>query len=569
MLYSKLKSLFFTIAILIGLWVLIIEIINPAGEFMINDDWAFVRTLQILISEGRFAPTGWGPSWAPGGPALLTHLIWARIFTYFWGFSLTGLRVSVLIIGILGSVALLVLLKMSKAGVAEAFWATLTLVFNPLFLSQSFTFMTDVTFTSMTIFALLFLEFGVEHRKIYMLVIGLLFALLAILTRQLGIVIAIAFVLLCFIHPAGRAIGKWKASCLALGLAIIPWVAYEYYLSVVGSTPLSQHLVLQEMFLYPQVKGFPDYFMFLFEGLFTCGLTYVGFLISPVLALKYRLIFSWRPFRYFAVVFTGLFILFEAALIGGIIDAPVKFCLNVIFNFGLGPVLLKDVYIMGVQRVPALPAAWYYLAVYWAILAEAGCLQLMFRSLMRLSKAIVHQEHPDIAFLPALSLLAGLMYLGIIVLSGFHDRYLIAVCVFFIVWLISDRDPSDQPVFTSRALFAGAVPLVVMIWFSVSGVHDFMALKRSQKEALDYLTQDIRVNPCNVDGGFEFNGYHCYDPNFQPKEGLSWWWVHKEDYVITLGPLPGYDTVGTFPFKRLCGPPAAIHILKPVRQDGN
>ncbi len=90
-----------------------------------------------------------------------------------------------------------------------------------------------------------------------------------------------------------------------------------------------------------------------------------------------------------------------------------------------------------------------------------------------------------------------------------------------------------------------------------------MELKRAQKEAVDYLVQEKAVNPCHVDAGFEFNGYHCYDPDFQPPKGLSWWWVHKEDYVLTLGPLPEYDTVRTFPFKRYAGPPGAIYVLKP------
>src|SRR5208283_658842 len=168
-----------------------------------------------------------------------THLIWGRLFTYFWGFSLTGLRVSVLVLGILGSVAMLVVLRLFKASVAEAFWATLTMVFNPLFLSQSFTYMTDVTFASMVIFSVLFLAIGIDNRKIHIVALGLIFALLAILTRQLGIVIPVAFVLVCFVHPAGLSVGKWKALFLTLILVIVPWAAYEYYLSVTGSTPIS------------------------------------------------------------------------------------------------------------------------------------------------------------------------------------------------------------------------------------------------------------------------------------------------------------------------------------------
>jgi hypothetical protein len=532
---------------------------------MINDDWAFVRTLEIFVSEGRLAPTGWGPSWAPGGPALLTHLIWGRLFTYFWGFSLTGLRVSVLVLGILGSVAMLVVLRLFKASVAEAFWATLTMVFNPLFLSQSFTYMTDVTFASMVIFSVLFLAIGIENRKIHILALGLIFALLAILTRQLGIVIPVAFVLVCFVHPAGLRVGKWKALFLTLILVIIPWAAYEYYLSVTGSTPISRHLVLQEVFLHPGEKGFPDYLKFLFGNLFSCGLMYIGLFISPVLVLKSRSLFSWTAFNHFVLVFTGMFLIFEVTLIAGAMDAPVKFCGNVIFNFGIGPILLKDVYILGIHQGSELSPAVYYLIVYWAGIAVVALLSLASWSLARLLRGITSQDRIEIAFLPSLTLMAGLFYLGIIVLSGFQDRYLIAPCVLFIIWLISDREVSSERALGHIELLAAAIPLVFLAWFSVTGVHDFMELKRAQKEAVDYLIQEKAVDPCHIDAGFEFNGYHCYDPNSQPAKGSSWWWVHQEDYVITLGPLPGYEAIRTVPFKRYAGPPGAIHVLKPNR----
>jgi hypothetical protein len=75
---------------------------------MVNDDWAFVKALETLAFEGRMPTTGWGPSWAPGGPSLIVHLLWGHLFTFLGGFSITILRISVLTLGILGSCALLV-----------------------------------------------------------------------------------------------------------------------------------------------------------------------------------------------------------------------------------------------------------------------------------------------------------------------------------------------------------------------------------------------------------------------------------------------------------------------------
>jgi hypothetical protein len=223
---------------------------------------------------------------------------------------------------------------------------------------------------------------------------------------------------------------------------------------------------------------------------------------------------------------------------------------------------------MGVHRSWEAPPAVYYPIVYWAAVGMAAFISLASWSLARLLKGLTRRDGSQIAFLPSLCLVAGLLYLGVIVLSGFQDRYLIAPCVLFIIWLISDREPSVQPVLTPLAVILAAAPLICFMYFSVTGVHDFMELKRAQKKAVDYLVQEKSVNPCHIDAGFEFNGYHCYDPNFEPVKGLSWWWVHKEDYLLALGPLPGYETIRRFAFERYAGPPGAIYVLKPLRKDG-
>jgi hypothetical protein len=42
---------------------------------------------------------------------------------------------------------------------------------------------------------------------------------------------------------------------------------------------------------------------------------------------------------------------------------------------------------------------------------------------------------------------------------------------------------------------------------------------------------------------------------------MSWWWVNKEKYMLTLGELENYNVVNTFNFRRILGNDGAIHIL--------
>jgi hypothetical protein len=555
--------------ILVALWTVIALIVNPVGEFMVNDDWAFVRALETLTFEGKMPTTGWGPSWAPGGPSLIVHLLWGRLFTFFGGFSVTVLRISVLTLGILGSCGLLVLLRLAGASPWVALWAALTLVANPLFLSQSFTYMSDITFAAMAVFSLLFLQAGVQRESTPLLVVGLLFALCSILTRQLGVIIPLAFIIACFLHPRGTDLGRWKMIFLVTLVDLVPWAAYEYFLFKIGSTPITQHQVFHNLLLYPQTQGLPSYLTFLYANFFQAGLLYVGFLISPVLAIKYRFLAEWRAFRYFFIILTSTFLLLESALLTGLIDLPVFFSRNVIFDFGIGPILLRDTYILEITRTAIIPKPLYYLLLYWGILNLGALLGLMYWSLRRVFKPEGGAVHQEIKFLPLFALLAGLMYLGMITPGGFHDRYLIPVCMFFIVWVVSDLEFGRDQSFGLRAVLVGLVPFLLMAVFAVLGTHDFMDMKRSQKEAQDFLVNQVHVQPCDIDGGLEFNGFHCYSPDFHPGKGLSWWWVKKEDYLLTLGPLPDYKVVRSFPFKRYMGPDGAIFVLKPHKTSGD
>jgi hypothetical protein len=350
---------------------------------------------------------------------------------------------------------------------------------------------------------------------------------------------------------------------------LVPWAAYEYFLFTIGSTPITQHQVFHNLWLYPQSRGLPSYFTFLYVNFFQAGLLYVAFLISPVLALKYRLFSGSRAFRYFFIILTSTFLLLESALLTGLIDLPVFFFRNVIFDFGIGPILLKDTYILEITRTPTIPKPLYYLLLYWSILSLGAVLGLMFSSLRRLLRPEREAPHDGIKFLPLFALLAGLMYLGMITLGGFHDRYLIPVCMFFIVWVVSDLELGRDQSFRLSAVLVGLMPFLLLALLAVLGTHDFMDMKRSQKKAQDYLVHQLNVQPCDIDGGLEFNGYNCYSPDFRPHEGLSWWWVRKEDYLITLGPLPDYQVMRSFPFKRYIGPDGAIFVLKPHGTSGD
>jgi hypothetical protein len=191
----------------------------------------------------------------------------------------------------------------------------------------------------------------------------------------------------------------------------------------------------------------------------------------------------------------------------------------------------------------------------------------IFSTLKSMARCQAHTIGPGarkpVGFLPCLSLFCGLSYLGIITLTGFHDRYLIPFCLFLIIWLISKEPLEVLPGLGSWRILPSLIPFMLMAAFSLMATRDFMETKRHVKLAQDFATEVLKVDPCHMDGGMEFNGYHCYHKDFKPIDGLSWWWAAEERYLITLGPLPGYEAIRTFPFKRHLGRDGVVYLLQP------
>ncbi|AFM23243.1 ArnT family glycosyltransferase [Desulfomonile tiedjei] len=551
--------------LLILVWCAAIVLVNPLGDFMINDDWAFTRAMERFVSEGSIGSTGWGPSWAPGGPSLLAHLLWARLFTFLLGLSPTVLRISVLVAGILGSLAFYRLALVAGVSRSTSLFATFTLIFNPLFFSQCFTFMTDVTFILFATASMLFLYLGHKKNTRTFTVLGFAFALSSVLTRQIGLVVPIAFLLVSGLQNSFRD-RRWRENffyCLAF--VVLPWILYEIFLFRAGGTPFTEHQVIHEIFRRPLTKGLFDYSMKVVAEL-GIGILYVGILTSPIIVILKGHFLSLKTYRIFALTMAAIFVALYAGRLTGWIYFPEIFHRNVIYNLGIGPVLLKDVYILGMHSNCTLPLFLYLILLYWATLSGGGLLCLAWISCGRLfSRHKVQGRQSD--FLPAFAAVAALLYTAIILLTGFHDRYLISVCVLVLIWLISDPSLQFKNNMRLKSIVPGLTILVLMTGFSIAGTHDFLALKRSLKQAQDYVMLGLGSTPCTFDGGLEFNGYHCYKSDAKSGEGLSWWWVEREDYLLTLNPLAGYESIKQFPFKRYLGVDGQIHVL--VRKDSS
>jgi hypothetical protein len=64
-------------------------VVAPFGEYAVDDDWAYVRSLTILQHEGRLEILEWNPM------SLVGHLLWGWLFTSVFGLSFTVTKLAV------------------------------------------------------------------------------------------------------------------------------------------------------------------------------------------------------------------------------------------------------------------------------------------------------------------------------------------------------------------------------------------------------------------------------------------------------------------------------------------
>jgi hypothetical protein len=161
-----------------------------------------------------------------------------------------------------------------------------------------------------------------------------------------------------------------------------------------------------------------------------------------------------------------------------------------------------------------------------------------------------HLKDSDSRIVAVFLLSACLIYAGLIIaFHSFFDRYLLPL-----IPLLCATIAGSIGVFRShpRPVVIGLAALLMCLYsfFSITATRDYLTWHRIRWEALRTLVEIDHIPPSKIDGGFEFNGWYLYDPDYSPAADKSWWWVHDDDYMVTMGPVAGYKVVKQYPFKR-------------------
>jgi hypothetical protein len=514
--------------------------VNPTGEFPLNDDWSYARAVETLVEDSRLELTGFTSM------PLIAQVIWGALFCLPFGFSFMALRISTITLGLFGLLATYWIFEELNVERNLALIAIAVLAINPLYFQLSITFMTDVPFFAFSMLAVLLFLRALRTDKLWHILLGYIFSFIAILIRQLAIVIPLSFLIAYFF--------KNRLSLKTLVNALIPngaFVSFLVALPILMSRTIGLPVLYNRSF-EPIAESAPMggiQIPLVFADRIMIELLYLGLFLLPFLigleaikSTKSQL----RAKRVSQLAWATLFIVLAAYLIWK--DHLMPLSGNLLFDLGLGPLLLRDTYLLGLPHWPTAPTSFWIMIT---IAAAFGCVLLFHR--VSSASIKIFKEYPSISSIEHYRMLflfsAIVLYSVFIGIAGFLDRYLI--------WLL----PLVMGVIfvptNSVRLFAPNLPIVAALalitlyaLFTLTGTHDYLTWNRARWQALTDLMEKDHISYQDIDGGFEFNGWYAYDAKFEPDSSRSWWWVKDDRYVISFGPITGYAVIKQYPFNR-------------------
>lgn len=508
------------------LWVLFTFVVNPIGDFPLNDDFSFGRTVYNLTEQNQLVFDEWLSM------TLIAQVVWGSAFCELFGFSFTTLRISTLIIGCFGIIALYRIGKELNIPSTTSLLVALILAFNPLFFSLSYTFMSDVPFLSMLILSTLFFIKYFKKEQIKWLVIATCCSLSAILIRQLGLMLPLAFTFTWFIYK------KWNFKNLVIAytplfICLLVFLLYQKWFATLQGIPDTYGTFSK---LFKRIGQ--DNFLSNCIDRVGLLLIYMGLFLLPLNTLFLKKIkIKKSAWVTFVLLCLGLW-----AMIGTHHRFPWG---NILYNIGLGPKLLKDGYFF-INVSPTLSPEVIQLIAWIGMMSGCFLIINLVKSFFEITKSKEEGRFP--IFLFAVSSIV--IYGGFLLLDTyFFDRYFMPLIPFGLVVLLMNRSSATKTKHSIFKISLSIISLILMATFSVTATHDYLSWNRARWVAIDYLTTEKNILPNRIDGGFEFNGWHKTKNEKNENSSKSWWWVEEDDYVVTFGEMNGFKKIKGFPFE--------------------
>ena len=529
------------IAVITFIWAIAVVLVNPIGDFPLNDDWAYAQSVKSLLETGNFQLPGWAVA------NLLPQALWGALFCLPFGFSFTALRLSTLVLGWLGVVVTYLLIKEVCLHQRLALIAALLVALNPLYFSLSNTFMTDVPHYALTISSLYFFIIGIRKESLSIVIIAAFTAIISFLIRQVTVAFFAGYALTYIISNKAKVRAIITAIILffLLPVGIQKFFSYVFWPKNSGNYGAKEQQVISQL-TYINTEAIVNYAYFAL-----CTLLYLGLFILPlamvslIIKLKTATSRSNKNWLLFFLLFITIAI--SIWLISNNEIMPIKG--NILIDWGLGPLTLRSTILSSSPAPEYLEVFWFIVTIFAAI--GAGLL-LLFVALSIVEFLFNRAANNDRKSIMLLNNSTALVYFLPLGLGYFFDRYLLLLLPLSIIMVLTSIVKVNGFKLNVEIDIFALLSIALIGIFTICITHDYLSWNRIRWQALNDLTQQ-EIAPNRIDGGFEFNGWYLYDPNYPVYDAraanFAWWWVERDDYIIDFNKIEGYDVAKQYPLE--------------------
>jgi hypothetical protein len=555
---QKTNTDFTSICIITIIWIFMVILVNPIGDFPLNDDWAYGWTVKTLLETGVFQLSDWTAT------NLLPQALWGTLFCLPFGFSFTALRISTLTFGLIGVIATYGLLREAKAGSQTALFGSLVVALNPIYFALSNSFHNDIPSFTLCILSVYFLAHGIRLNSQFIITTGLILSLVSILNRQSSLAILPAFGI-AYLAKRGLTFETFLKSIFPTFAGIVVYLTYRYWLDITEKTPFLYGLQIEKL-LETLSKGLRVIVLTYTENIFLFSI-YLGLFVFPFLILYFPSQFDKFFARQKLLSLCMTFLLIAIGVVLILEGRQMPLVGNILAYFGLGPQTLEGYNSFLRQNK--------YLRVIirgcWALLTLVGLVgaSILFQYLILTIQAFTTRKNESsqgwlIIFLFTTAFLYLLPFGGINKRYWF-DRYLILPLPLIMASiLILTKQFFENGNLKPSIIIVSLATLLLLGTFTISATHDYLLWNRVRWYALENLMQGAKVSPNQIGVG-EFTGWHfgnrieICNPAFQKISKpirVDWkdftCFSHDADheYTVSSVPLPGYQPQNLYPFRR-------------------
>ncbi len=505
-------------------------LVGAGGDFPLGDDWSYGHTVRTLCERGEIDFLPWT------GASVLFQAAYGAALCKAFGFSFTILRISTLVAAALGAAGCFALARMSGTSRPVAAFAAAVLGFSPVYFNLAFTFMTDVPFTALAVWALYAYGRGLDDEHAGALWRGAILSALALLIRQHGVFVAAAATVVALADNRFPMRTRMLRATAAGAIPAAVFMGFHVWLFALHGAPAAVSDKLGEAVGLRPLAVADHALRAVLHG---------SILLLPIAVAGAATVRREAPRAVLAIAAT----LAAAALAMFIRDGSLGFYLpNVLWDFGIGAPTLRDSLFL------AMPPPVRFGATFTAPLSVATvCAASVVLGALFLACTSSGKPSRKLLLTASLFLFGG----ALLHANFYFGRYLLPVLPAVIALSCGAfaRDIRLGP---------GAAALALVALVSVAGTHDYMERNRARYDRLAQLT-DSGVALETIDGGMDFNGWHLAErlgtwPTKQtarvgqPAERKSWWWVVDDRWVLSETVLDGYRVADEATYTRWLPP---------------